>query len=59
MKQNINTKISTEAELVAANYVLSHLLWNNKFLKQQGYNCDPTLHQYNTSAILLDHIIRK
>ena len=37
VKQNINTKIATEAELAAANYVLSHLLWAKNVLKQQGY----------------------
>ena len=44
MKQKINTKISTEAKLVAANDALSHLLWTNNFLKQQRYNYDTTLH---------------
>ena len=36
------------------NDVLLHLLWTKTFLKQQGYDCDTTFHQDNTSAILLE-----
>ena len=54
IKQNINTKSYKEKKLVSANYVLSHFLWANNFLKQQGYYCYPTLYQYNTSGLLLE-----
>ena len=54
MNCNINTKQYTESELVLANYVLSNLLCIKNFLKQQGYDFDPTLHQDNTSRILLE-----
>ena len=54
MNQKINTKSSTEAELSAANDVLSNLLWTRNFLKQKGYDIDPTLNQDNKRAILLE-----
>ena len=55
IKNNINTKSSTEAELVAARDVLSYFYGLiNVFLKQQGYYCDSTFNQDNTSAILLE-----
>ena len=54
MNQKINTKRSTEAELVAANDVLSHFLSTRNFLKQQRYDCDQKFHQYIRSAILLE-----
>ena len=34
--------------------MLSHLLCTSNLLKQQGYYCDTTLHQDNTSAIVLE-----
>ena len=54
MKQKVSTKSSTEAELVAENGVLSHLLWTRNLIQQKGYNCDSKFHQYNTSEILLE-----
>ena len=54
MKEKINTRSYTEEELVAENDVLSHLLWTRNLLIQKGYNCDSTLRQDNTSAILLE-----
>ena len=54
-KQKINTKSSTEAELVAADDTLSHLLQTKYFLEAQGYPSDQTiLYQDNTSAISLE-----
>ena len=54
-KQKINTKSSTEAELVAADDTLSYLLQTKYFLEAQGYPSDQTiLYQDNTSAILLE-----
>ncbi len=54
-KQKLNTKSSTEAELVGASDVTNHLLWTKHFLEAQGHPCKETvLHQDNTSAILLE-----
>jgi len=54
-KQKLNTKSSTEAELVAANDVLPQLLWTQYFLKEQGYEVnDSILYQDNQAAIILE-----
>jgi len=50
-KQMINTRSSTEAELVGVDDVMSHVVWSNYFLKAQGYSFDAKLHQDNQSAI--------
>ena len=54
MKQKINKKSYIEASFVAANYVLSHFLWTNNSLNHKGCYFGTTLHQYNTSEILLE-----
>ena len=55
-KQKLNTKSSTEAELVGADDVLGDLLWTRNFLEAQGYpSKKTTLYQDNTSAILLEN----
>ena len=55
-KQKLNTKSSTEAELVGADDVLGQLLWTRNFLEHQGYTSKETiLYQDNTSAILLEN----
>jgi hypothetical protein len=54
-RQKINTKSSTEAELVGVNDVLPQALWTKYFLKEQGYGCDECIiNQDNTSAMLLE-----
>ena len=54
-KQKLNTKSSTETELVAADDVMSQILWTNYFLEAQGYKSNDTiLYQDNKSAILLE-----
>ena len=53
-KQKLNTKSSTQAELVGADDILSSLLWTRYFMEAQGYKQNPTLMQDNTSAILLE-----
>jgi Reverse transcriptase (RNA-dependent DNA polymerase)/Zinc knuckle len=54
-RQKINTRSSTEAELVAANDVMAQLLWTQNFLRDQGYSSTETrLYQDNQSAILLE-----
>ena len=53
-KQKLNTRSSTEAELVAADDIVPQALWTINFLTEQGYKCDTTIFQDNTSAILLE-----
>ena len=53
-KQKINTKSSTEAELVGVDNLLGYILWACYFMIEQGYDMDPSLlYQDNMSAILL------
>ena len=53
-KQKLNTRSSTEAELVAADDVTTAAIWTRNFLEHQGYSCETTVYQDNTSAILLE-----
>ena len=53
-KQKLNTTSSTEAEVVGAHDVVPQALWTKYFLEAQGYSCDTTVYQDNTSAILLE-----
>jgi hypothetical protein len=53
-KQKINTKSSTEADLVGVEDSLGYILWACYFMQEQGYDMDPSLlYQDNVSAILL------
>ena len=53
-KQKLNTRSSTETELVAADDFMPLLLWTNLFLRAQGFDYKATiLYQDNQSAILL------
>jgi hypothetical protein len=59
-KQKINTRSSTETELVAADDFMPIILWTNYFLDAQGYSThDTILYQDNQSAILLEKNGRK
>jgi len=52
MKQKINTRSSTEAELVAVDDMISSIVWTKNFLIAQGYDLkDNILYQENTSAM--------
>ena len=52
--QKLNTRSSTEAELVGINDVMSMILWTRLFLEAQGYHVvDNILHQDNESTIKL------
>ena len=54
-RQKINTKSSTEAELVGLNDVLPQALWTKYFLQEQGYGCNESIiYQDNQSAMLLE-----
>ena len=54
-KQKINTKSSTESEIVAASDYLAHTIWLAGFMKDQGYPLSRKLfYQDNTSAIQIE-----
>ena len=53
-QQKINTKSSTEAELVGVNDVMPQVLWTRYFMEAQGYEIkDSIVYQDNKSTILL------
>ena len=59
-KQKLNTRSSTEAELVGADNVTTQILWTKHFMEAQGYMIeDNILHQDNKSTILLQENGRK
>ena len=52
--QKLNSKSSTEAELIGATDSAGQLLWTRQFLLEQGYDVGPAvLYQDNTSTISL------
>ena len=54
-RQKLNIRSSTEAELVAVDDCMSHVLWTQYFLEAQGYDInDCIIHQDSKSAILLE-----
>ena len=54
--QKLNTKSSTEAELVGVNQVMPQVLWTRYFLEAQGYGVkDNIAFQDNQSAMLLEN----
>ena len=54
-KQKLNTKISTEAELIEAYDVMPNMLLARYFLEAQGYGINENiLYQENMSAMLLE-----
>ena len=55
IKQKLNTKSSTESELVAVDDLMPMIIWTNNFLKHQGFKThDTIIYQANKSAILLE-----
>jgi hypothetical protein len=52
-KKKLNTKSSTEAELVGIDDVLPQALWTKHFLEAQNYETDTILNQDNQSTIKL------
>ena len=55
VKQKLNTKSSTEAELVGVSDYLPNTIWMNMFMEGQGYKLtENILHQDNESAIKLE-----
>jgi hypothetical protein len=54
-KQKLNTKSSTEAELIGVNYISVMILWTKWFLEAHGYDMEKNIwYQDNKSAILLE-----
>jgi hypothetical protein len=54
-KQGMNTRSSTEAEVVAANEVVGSMIWTKLFLEAQGYPVkENILFQDNQSTMLLE-----
>jgi hypothetical protein len=55
-RQKLNTKSSTEAEVVGTNDMLPQMLWTLYFLEAQGYKINNiVLYQDNKSSILLEN----
>ena len=54
-KQKLNTRSSTESELVGADNISVMILWTKLFMEAKGYKISKNiLYQDNTSAILLE-----
>jgi hypothetical protein len=54
-KQKINTRSSTEAELVGDDDMLPQIMWTRCFIEAQGFNVDESiLYQDNLSDMLLE-----
>ena len=54
-KQKLNTKSSTDAELVGADDASVMILWTKLFIEHQGYEVEKNIfYQDNKSAILLE-----
>ena len=55
LKQKLNTRSSTESELVAVDDCMPAILWTRYFLEAQGYGVQENIvYQDNLSAILLE-----
>ena len=55
-KQKLNTRSSTETEVVTTYDALPQILWTNNFIKAQGWDYEDTiLYQDNKSAILMEN----
>ena len=55
-KQKLNTRSSTEAELVAVDDAMAHIIWSKNFLEAQGIKLKPsTVLQDNESSMKLEN----
>jgi hypothetical protein len=52
-KQKINTRSSTEAELIAVDDTLPTVQWKKLFMKDQGYDLETVVKEDNKSTMLL------
>jgi hypothetical protein len=51
----LNSKSSTEAEIIGVSYFLSNMIWARMFDEQQGYEIEENLlYQVNQSAIKIE-----
>jgi hypothetical protein len=56
VRQKLNTKSSTEAELVGVDDLMPQILWTKYFLEEQGFEVrENTIYQDNQSAMLLEN----
>ena len=53
-KQKINTRSSTESELVGVDDYVSPVLWYSLFITAQGFDIKPFVHRDNTSSLKLE-----
>ena len=55
VRQKLNTKSSTEAELVGVDDVMPQIIWTRLFLEAQGYGVhESRIYQDNQSAMLME-----
>ena len=55
-KQKVNTRSSTEAELVSVDDIISKIMWTTRFLEEQGYDVrDTIIYRDNMSSIKLEN----
>ena len=55
LKQKLNVKSSTEAEVVGVSDYLPYNLWKRNFLKEQGYPLENNIiYQDNSSALKME-----
>jgi len=55
-EQKLNTRSSTESELLGANDMVQMILWTKFFMESQGHDVkENSLHQDNKSTILLEN----
>jgi hypothetical protein len=52
-KQKVNTRTSTETELIAVDDASPTIQWTKSFMKEQGYELDTEIKEDNKSTILL------
>jgi hypothetical protein len=54
IRQKLNSKSSTEAELVAVDDVFGQVLWTQNFMEEQGYDIGPAkVYQDNQQSVML------
>ncbi len=52
-KQKVNTRSSTETELIAIDDSLLTIQWTKSFMKEQGYDLETEIKDDNRSTMLL------
>jgi hypothetical protein len=52
-KQKVNTRSSTETELIAVDGILPTVQWAKSFMKEQGYEIETEIKEDNCSTMLL------